>query len=172
MPMTVNEMRDHVETDLVDSALTRIINAEDKVIDKRLGELTSISETYLASGLEFLFTKRPIGSITSITERRVETGDAVVLNADDYRQLGSRRLRRLTTGTNSATFWGEEVVIAYDPVDRQEIRDRVLIDLVKLTVEFRGLDKETVGDWSSEQQKYQDRRNEVMTDLRDGMVLA
>lgn len=172
MVMTVNEMRDHVETDLVDSALTRILTAEDKVIDKRLGDLAAVTETYLASGLEFLFVKRPIATITSIAERRSETDDPTVLDADDYRQLGNRRLRRLTSGTNPATYWGEEVIVVYDPVNRQEIRDRTLIDLVKLNVEFRGLDKEKVGDWEGEQQKYQDRRDEVLRDLDDGLPLA
>jgi len=70
MAVTLTQMRDHIETDLVDAAMQRIIDAETKRIERVVGKQTGVVERKNAAGLQTLFTRRPIASITSITERR------------------------------------------------------------------------------------------------------
>ena len=89
-----------------------------------------------------------------------------VLSADDYRLSSDGwRLQRLSDGTNPRSTWGDEVTIQFVPVDESSKRQGVLIALVKLDVQFNGLDRDSVGDYAREQRNYDTNRNAALRRL-------
>ena len=149
--ITLNDLHEHVETDINNAALQRLIDAADMEIVEALGEHWStgtVSETYVG-GDKGLFLHRPYSAITSITEHRGTT--ATVLVAADYRSwYGNRVLERLSLGaTNPQAAWGERVDVVYTPVDDDAARIQATIDLVRLALQYTGLKSERAGDYSS-----------------------
>ena len=164
---SLTQVRARVETDLDDDTLNLIIGAEAEAIDRHAGG-ESASETQFASGLSLLYLRRKPAEISKITERRAVTSDSVTLANDDWRQVGSNGLRRLSDGTNQNSTWGAEVVIEYTPELDHRLRDRVLLDLVQMSVEFRAFDEEEVGDWKGKQKDFEKRRNALLAQIREG----
>jgi hypothetical protein len=168
MALTLAAVKAAVETDLDDAIVKRLLDAAVSAVDRSAGKATTESETYDASGLEYLPLSRRHTAIGSIVERRRASSDPVTLSADDYREVGDYQLLRLASGTNPASIWGREVVITYTPEVDQEVRDRVAIDLVKVDLEFKVYDKEKVGDWEGDQKSWKSRRRELLTHVREG----
>lgn len=168
MGLTVGDARARVETDLDDDTLKRILDSAVAAIDRAAGKSTTETETFTASGAKEISMVRRVTSITQVDERRLRSTDAVTLSANDYRLVGNYRLFRLTDGDNGFSTWGQEVVVVFVPEIDQEIRDRVALDLVQMDVEFRALDKESVGDWEGEQKDYKSRRKALLRQVREG----
>lgn len=166
------EVRARVETDLDDATLQTIIDAESEAIE-RLAGTDSETETQFASGLPVIVLQRLPAEITRITERRCVTSEAVELQSDDWRMSGRYGIRRLHSGTNAAGTWGEEVVIEYVPSIDYRLRDRVLLDLVQMSVEFRAFETEEVGDTkrSETQGAYERRRHSLLKQLKENRGL-
>ncbi|MGH7850616.1 MAG: hypothetical protein ACREOP_09990, partial [Thermodesulfobacteriota bacterium] len=61
------------------------------------------------------------------------------------------------------------VEIVYVPVSDVKRRDRVTIDLVKLSIQYQGLNNESVGDYSSNSVEYQKERESILRSLRSGI---
>jgi len=139
------EVRARVETDLDDATLQTIIDAEIESLEREVGGASAVQTTQV-SGLRMFVLNRKPESITSITERRTYESDVVALSANDYRLIGGYSLRRLSDGDNPASTWGEEVVVSYAPEIDQNLRDRVIFDLVQIAVEFRAFETEEIGD--------------------------
>jgi len=163
------EVRARVETDLDDATLQTIIDAEIESLEREVGGATAV-QTSLASGLRVFTLNRKPASITSIAERRTEFTDPVVLSANDYRMVGNYQLRRLTDGDNPATCWGQEVVVTYAPDIDQNLRDRIVFDLVQIAVEFRAFETEEVGDHkrSETQGAFKERRRVLLAQAHEG----
>ena len=164
------EVRARVETDLDDATLQTIVDGEIESLQREAGKETE-TETQYASGLKKIVLKRLPKSITSIKERVTLTADEVTLATDDWRQTGLYGLFRVTDGTNPASRWGAEVVIAYVPEIDTNLRDRIVFDLVQMAVEFRAFDEETAGDWKGLQKDYKNRRKAVLEQLTEGRGL-
>lgn len=167
---TVAEVRARVETDLDDATLQTLIDAELEALDREAGGATA-AETKLASGLKQIILRRKPDSITGITERFTADSDAVALASNDWRQVGLHTVRRLTDGDNPASAWGAEVVVSYVPEIDQALRDRIVFDLVQLSVEFRAFDAEEAGDWKGTQKDFDTRRKAVLAQLTEGRGL-
>ena len=149
--ITVANLRLHIETDLADASLQRIVDAVDQDIVEALGEHSStgtVSETHVG-GDKGLFLGRPYATITSVTEHRGTT--STVLVAADYRSwYDNRVLERLSlNATNPQGEWGERVDVVYTPVDDDKKRILATIDLVRLALQYTGLKSERAGDYSS-----------------------
>lgn len=167
---TLAETRARVETDLDDATLQTIIDAETEALNRHAGGDTE-TETQFASGLKTIVLKRKPAAITSIIERRCDTSEPVTLDATDWRPVGKYGLRRLFDGLNPSGFWGAEVVIEYAPEMDLQLRERVLFDLIQLSVEFRAFESEEVGDWSGDQVEYEKRRNGLLAQVREGRAV-
>ncbi len=140
--LTVGQLREHLETDLSDEALQRILDAEEAEIVARYGAHSSASEM-LPGGGEWLVLERTPASITSVTEIVGDT--TTTLATDDYRVWPRGQLERLATGTNGASYWGDVVTVVYVPEDANARRSGVLIKLATLGVRFTGVKQESVG---------------------------
>lgn len=166
MTITVDQVKSRIETDLDDTTLQLIVDAETEAVEREHGDTTEV-ETHLASGTKKLILKRRPSSIDSITERHHLEDDAVTLSSNDYRQIGNRILYRLGDGDNPEDHWGQEVVITYTVEVDANLRDRVILDLVQLAVEFRGVESEEEGDYSGDQSDYHDRREKLLRQIRE-----
>ena len=163
--ITIAELKTHVETDLSDAALQRVIDGQERAIFGKYGDHDSASEVFEETFSKVIFPGRKVSAITSITERVGDTD--TVLSSDDYEVItGGGRIDRLGTGTNPATYWGDRVTVVYTPVDTSALRIQVLIDLCILTLAFNGLKRESTGDYSSEAKEYNKERRELLSTLQ------
>jgi hypothetical protein len=144
--VTVEDVRQHIETDLVDDALQRLLDAA----DEDLGSETSVVEYSTGLGRLLIFLRRPASAISSVVEHAVDGDITLVVpgtSTADMRLFEDRLLERLATGTHPASYWGEKVTITYVPNDLRR-RDRALLDLVRLSAERRSVVSERIGDYS------------------------
>ena len=157
--LTVAELRTHVETDLVDNAVQRLLDDVDAEIIDRLGPLASQTEVHSSGPLtetslwsyvitgngHHLYLRRKAASITSVVERINQTN--YTLGADDYLMLSDgRRVERLQGSTYPALEWSGIITIIYAPVDETASRKRLEADLVKLAAAYSALSSQSVGD--------------------------
>lgn len=149
MILTVDELREHVTSDLAASALQRLLDAAEYLIVKRVGDAGSRTEI-VGGGARFLTVTRPIAAITTVTETLLN--DSRVLAAGDYRtRYGGYLIERLITGPNGRFRWWGDVTVVYTPVDDSALRASVQIDLCKLALDHHpGLTAETIGTYSAQ----------------------
>lgn len=167
--LTPTQFREHFETDLGDTALGRLIADAESEIDRRFGPAAAVTEMQHGGG-RYLFLARPASSVTQVVEADVTPfGETeVTLSASDYRiWYGGRALERLVTGTNPRDIWGTRVTVTYTPEDDTARRTRVVIDLVKLAVQYTALSSESSGDYSRNTSGtyYQQERERILRAL-------
>lgn len=170
--LTVTQFKEHVETDLATAALQRFLDESEAIIIKLFGANTAaITEWFEDTNGRFIFPSRPVSSITSIVET-VGTTDTTLSSDDSEIQGDGRRIRRLIDGTNGQTIWADTVKLIYVPVDDTDERKIVQLDLVKLEIQFKGLDSEKIGDWSGSVKDYEVQRREATRRLSRGLSFA
>lgn len=167
--ITVPALKEHIETDLGEAALQRLIDDADQAVVDRYGVHGSATDTLteeVDGGERFVFLRRSAASISSVTEYTTGTTNRT-LAAGDYRlRFGGRALERLTTGDTPASVWGYRVDVAYlVATDENVRRRRVVIDLVKLAMKYDALKSEQAGDYRSQSVDYQDERERLITEL-------
>lgn len=170
--LTVAELRQHLETDLSDQALQRLLDDADAEVVRRYGPHPPgpAVETHVG-GNKYVFLRQRAAAIQSVTEtvRNVTT----VLSSDDYRVLGGGRyLERLTSGPNPRVYWGDFVTVTFEPYDDRPQRRRVIIDLVRLALEYNALESVDVGDYSASSLDYQRERRRLLAELSRGITLS
>ncbi len=168
MPTLVDvaTLRLHVQTDLDNTAVQRLLDDADELIVDRYGPHTGPLTVELDVSGNLAFPLRRIAAVTSITEYS-DRGDAVgvLLNALDYRLLNNGTvIERLATGPNAASGWGERLVIVHT-AGATARRTRVEIDLVRLAVTYEARRSERVGDFGSEHVEYERERNRILRSL-------
>lgn len=168
--VTPAQVREHVETDLLDPALQRLIDDADLEIVKRYGAHAGPLIEVVDGNSGLISTTRPILAVTSIVER-IGTMDTV-LAANDWQLWYGRVLERLTSGTNAASEWGDRITITYTPADENAVRTRVELDLVKLAIRYDGHQAATSGDFSETLPDYQESRDAILADLQPALGVA
>jgi len=137
--LTVAQLRQHVESDLSDDALQRLLDAAEAEIDAKLGAVGSQVQTL--RGERVLHLARKASTITTVVEADVD------LDAEDYELLGGGyRLRRLTTGPNPSSRWQGCVTVTYAPVDTTAQRKILQARLVQLDMKDPGVSSWQSGD--------------------------
>lgn len=172
MAVTIDDVRARVETDLDDDTVQRILDAAVEDLSRHAGSPTSDVETVRSVGRRVLSLPRRHSAITKIEERRTLDSDAVELSTDDWRATGDYELFRLANGTNPALTWGREVVVTYTPAVDADLRDRVVLDLCQMDIEFRALKSERSGDYTADYGDYEQRRCAVIGQVREGRSLV
>lgn len=169
--LTTDEIREHVETDLEDTALQLRIDEAEADIVRLFGAHTGAVTERFTPGPDdpYLFVSRDIdaGQAIVITEtRNTYAGEtAVVLAASDYAIEGDRQIRRKEGGTNSATSWAHMTAVTYTPADESARRKGVLIDLVKLACAYQAVQKAEIGDVTVWHVDYARERNAILRRL-------
>lgn len=147
--LTVDELREHVNSGLSDEALQRLLDAAEVAIVARAGAPGARTEL-VGGGTRFISVSRPIVAVTSITEDL--DGTDTVLALDDYRiRTGDLLLERISGGTHSRSTWNGPVQIIYTPVDDTALREEVQIDLIRAALAYSpGLTGQQIGSWSEQ----------------------
>ena len=176
--LSATELREHIETDLEDSALDRYNDDADSDVILRYGPVATESQVFDINPNDypfgrdvFLNLKRKAASITSITEQ-VLNETPVVLDATDYQLLEGSRIERLDTGVNARNLWGQRVTVTYAPVDTTAKRKGVIIALVKLDVNYDGFGEERSGDHWAKTENYNADREAVFKRLEPSPSFA
>lgn len=154
MYVNVEEVKALVKTDLSDAELGSIIDRAEFAIVEIAGKPQtssldlSLTET-IYGGTQNLFLKRPINSVTSITE------DTVLLASTSYRIYTKQgRVVRLPLGS----IWGDVISVVYIPSENISIFKQATIDLVRNIISRTTLQSESIGgeysytmmDWKKE----------------------
>jgi hypothetical protein len=172
--ITIAVARAHIETDLVDAALQRLIDDADAEIVERFGShVGNLTEELERGGFgRFIFPSRRVVGVVTLNEYALASEVAtVLLAANDYRVLNNgRMLERLSSGTNPRTAWGERNVIVYSTTDQSARRTRVEIDLVRLASVYEAKKGERAGDYSAELLEYRKERDALLGVLRHSRV--
>lgn len=148
--ITVEQLLEHVTTDLGEDALGRLLDAAYEAIEKAAGPgsdsdyASNVSELITPGPGDLVRLSKPATAVVTVTEGTTD------LAADDYELRASGQLlRRLSTGTNPRSRWCGRVDVTYTPVSDVNDRDRVAIALVKLDIDHQpGVQSETLGDHS------------------------
>lgn len=148
--LTVSQVRDHVETGMIDGALERFLDAQDADIIRRLGPLATNTQVLPGGNLYLYLSRKSSAIVDSVVERVFADGfisgspTEFDLEEDDYSLLSDGyRVERLNDGTNPATGWRGEVTIVSTPTDETAQRKSLLIKLIMLDVRYDGVSKET-----------------------------
>lgn len=174
--LTIVMLRAHHETDLSDAAVQRLIDDAEAQIVAEIGERTTQVDTFEGENTATaVFLTRPAETITSVIEGR-KSGDELietVLASDDYELRHSgHQLVRLLDGTNPYRYWGDLVVVTYAPKDDLARRLGVTIDLVKLAIEYTGVDEQKIGDFSYKTDRYERKRSALIARLDDSIGMS
>lgn len=145
--LTVDELREHISTDLGDPALERLLDAAEELIVQRAGTTGSRDEL-LGGGSRFITLAKPASSIGSIVESDA-INDTTTLVANDYRLYsGDMLIERLATGDHPRSTWDREVTVTYTPVSDDATRAQVQIALCELALNHHpGLTSQQIGQW-------------------------
>ena len=158
-----------VETDLVDAALAAHARAAVAEIAARgLGPDAAIELRVDGWGQRYIQLIPPAASVSAVTV------DGTSLDEDDdgYRlRPGGHFLERLEGGY--ASTWSGPVHITYANAAADDRYDRVVVDLIKLELQYSGLDSRRDGDYSEEaagartggQKGYQQQREDIISEL-------
>lgn len=155
--LTLAELREHVETGLVDGALQRLLTDTQAEVVGRFGSDAAVTAV-LQGGGRRLRLQRPAATITSITEY---SDPAVALVAADYRLWPGGRLLDRLVGTGWG-YWGQPVTVVYAPIPEEAMRNRMVTELVRLAVQHTGLESERVGDYTATSADYFKERERVL----------
>ena len=155
--LSVAELRAQVNTSLTDAQLQAVINREEAELIRHYGAHyvdaeTTVTET-LSGGLRNLYLRRPLTSVSSITEYLTsDTTDGTELTAvTDYRVWAAQgRIERMPSYalqgiTSGAAKWGAIVDVVYIPADDNDLRKAAIVDLCRLALERTAMKQESVG---------------------------
>jgi len=115
---------------LSDVNLQTIIDREEAEMVRRFGAHSGSRAEVVKGGGVNVFTRRPIASITSITQVEYlgDTATTTLTTADYYPWLSEGRIQHLWGG------FGPAVTVTYTPVSEDDLRKAVLIELVRVGV--------------------------------------
>lgn len=168
--ITVADLREHVETDLPESAIQRLLDDADQLVVDTYGAhgpAVQTDDLYGDSGSEYVFPTRPVDAVTTVTEYTSETL-STVLDPTDYRVLhNGQSLLRLRNGSNPSVGWPYRVVVVYVIATTENPRRRgAVIDLVRLSINHSsGLRSEQAGDYSVSYGNSEEERNRILRRL-------
>lgn len=146
--ITANELRSALSTSLLDGELDEIIEREEAELVRRAGANWSVNleltEKHVG-GERYIFTDRPIDSVTTVTESSDNFVNTDVLTATEYRVAHELdgAIERLSAGV--PIKWRRDVEVVYAPTDDTLIRKAVLIELCRIGLERQAMRQEAIG---------------------------
>jgi len=174
--ISVEEIKSRIRTDLGDAPLGQIINEEEAEIVRRFGvhaEDGTVIETIDSEKECNVFLPRRIFSVSSVTE-----GDGITQTAlavADYRVWPNEgRLERIAT-LGITIEWQPHVVITYTPQDDKFERQRILLELCRISIERQVMKQETVGqqDYSYKSpDNWERERENVLSKLQHFLIIG
>ncbi len=166
--LTVDEVREHVETDLGDDALERLVDAADQEIIDRLGALATHTDVLPGQGLPALPLTRKASAITSAVERINDVD--YTLGSNDYTLAADGyTLRRAQGSTYPNVAWSGAVTVVYVPyggaTGELAAREKLLVDLVRLDAVYDATGQNQIGDVSRTALNHTHERNALFSSM-------
>lgn len=163
--MTLAQLRKHIETDLADDALQRLLSAAEADVLRAAGPASGAVDEFEADiPGRYVTLRQPATSLASVTEYNGTV--ATVLTGPDYElREDNRRLYRV------GAYWAPRIVVAYEPTIDQPGREAAAVDLVRLALQDTGTASERVGDYSSQATDYRKERSRILARVRTGGIL-
>jgi len=165
----LDRVKERIETDLSDDELTLMLNEANQDVINRYGPHADpdapITVTVDASRRRALDIVRPIDTAYPVVITESVHDELELLADGDYRVLnGGRTLQRIG-GAFGNGQWGDLVDVAYVPVADGNQRQEVIIGLVQLEAERRGVKSHKAGDLSVEAVDYVGERERLLQSL-------
>ena len=178
MALAVADCRALVPTPLTDPQLQRVITMIEDDLDNVLGAVQTAAlgtelTVVIAGEQADIFVKRPISSVTTVTEysgMTDTTGVALTEDEEFYVWEEEGRLQRIGgsiprgapsvqsvfymtreqfMGSSQVGLWGSHVEVVYKPIDQHHKREQATIDLVRVYLSQTALMSESVaGEYS------------------------
>ena len=171
--VSVDDVRERLGTNSTDTdELQRLIDDADAEVVRRCGphKIEGPLTDVLRGGSVRLFPRQAVEAVISVVETAWDT--ATVLSPDDYRTwYGGRMLERLSNGSHPRADWGERVELEYTPVDTDPQRRMAIIRLVRLGLQYSGLQSESVGPYSAQNLDYAKEREAILKQLSTGVPI-
>lgn len=144
MAVTVPILREHIETDLSDTALQRYLDDAIAEVESRFGTDANVTEIIDPTPGKFMLPlRRKATTVISVTERYGKDSTKLI-DPTEYRTRFGGRMLEKTDGTR----WLYEAEVVYTPKPEEPMRDRLTIGLVQIDLTYEGLIKsDTVGDF-------------------------
>jgi hypothetical protein len=141
--LSVDQVRERVETSLSDEALDSLLAAQYTAIASKFGPEGPITELLTGDAGDLLLLSRPAASISEVVEMGAE------LDPDDYALQTRHLLVRLSTGPNPSRRWRGRIGITYAIAGDPEERDRIALALVGLELNHKpGITSIKIGQFS------------------------
>lgn len=166
--LTTDELLEHVESDLGDDALQRILDSEEGEIVRRYGTLGTVTEQRLNAGPLIVLSQRA-ASITSVSYFDAYTEYPIPPIGGDATQY-----YRLANGSTLELFgWSayDRLTITYVPEDTTEQRRVVLIALCKLALAYSGYSNQNDPSGGENPLDYTREREALLRTLRPRTAL-
>lgn len=164
-----------IETDMADGELHGYaLAAVQEIAHRGYGPAGSTALNITGTGQSLLVLTPPAASIAEV----VEAGVPLVADVDYRLRPGGQFLERLSNGYTYA--WRGIITGTITPAAADDRYDRVVTDLVKLALEYSGLDSRRDGDYAEEakgsrsggQAGYQVEREQLIAELATGIGFA
>ena len=170
--LTVAEVKEHVTTGLSDTALGRLIDAQDSYIQRMVGPhdpaTTMVYETesgYASGqGLQRIWLPRPASSISTVEDRYPYDSEFTVRAGSEYYLSDGGRSVNLKL--HFYEFFRPVVRVTFTPVSENAERAQALIDLVRLETQDTGLKSERDDTFSYEAKDKLKARREIIVPLK------
>ena len=175
--LAFEQIDEHLETDLTETEITRLLESVDEDIVSVYGahpDGSAITETRNnIRRVQSIFLAYPYAqSVSSVSEYSYDEGSAraVAVDTDDYEVRNAGRiLYRI------GARWNYNVLVEYVPNDDVPQRKHIMIDLVKLSIQYTGTKTEAYGAGGSaggrtEYLPYVDEYNKILHRLRTPSV--
>lgn len=167
--MTVDQVRERVDTSLTDDDLTQLASDCEDAITDWAGPLViegypedaeQVTETVYARGTTLLRLKQKIGSITTVTDTEGDTDTDLVEGNGDYRVRGEY----LERGNNR--WWGDRTTVVYVPADARYKRRLALVKLVQLELNYEpGVRSQQSGPWAERYSEYASEKQMILNEV-------
>lgn len=172
MPL-IDRVKERTKSELGDAELQALIDEASGEIIRRYGQLGEPMTELHPGGFISLIPNHPIDPAEDITITETSGATAIELDPTDFRVLtGNRMLQRLATGANPRSVWGDDVELEYTPASDQLQRDEVTIKLVQLSIQYEGVQSDSIDGYASSHLDYQAERERLLASLDRSIKMA
>jgi hypothetical protein len=166
--VNLSNLRQHVETGMDDTALQRILDDAAQEVLSRFGTDASRTVRLNGTGRSTVRLVRPALTLTSVAEYNSQGTLLYTLAGTDYElQNDGRTIRRLTGGLWASGYWSYTVQVIYTPQPELALRDRVIIDLVRLACSYSAQSSEKIGDYQANHVDYLNERERLLQAVKN-----
>jgi hypothetical protein len=173
----IDRVKERFKPELGDPELQELIAEADAEIVRRYGLAAgdesgdeSITVTF-AGGSSSLFPARPISNAQDVEVVEIDGDIEIELDPSDYRLWhNGRRVERLGTGPNARTRWASLVEITYVPSNNTLQRDEVILKLVKLSLDYEGVTRDSIDGYSTTFADFTKERESLLASLAPSRV--